>query len=110
MSRDFDRKNEMTRDNRRKPNREREMPGYPRRSPALDGIERGSVAGRRPAPRRGYGRSARLADESVSGIDYNSVGLRKLPPLRPYSSKSPAVQAEQEQVRSGITAGWRKGT
>lgn len=99
----------MTRDNRRKPNREREMPGYPRRSPALDGIERGSIAGRRQAPHRRQARSARFAaDESVSGMDYNSVGLRKLPPLRPYG-KSPVVSAEREQAHSGITVGWRKG-
>src|SRR5579863_6236858 len=109
MSRDIDRKTRMTRDDRRKPNMHREPPRYPRRSPALDGIERGSVASRKQASRRSPVRSARYAaDESVSGMDFNSVGVRKLPPLRPIS-KSPAVQVEQEQVRSGVTAGWRKG-
>src|SRR3984893_216171 len=104
----------MTRNDRRKPNMDREPPRYPRRSPALDGIERkdrgigGGVANRGQAPRRSPVRSARYAaDESVSGMDFNSVGVRKLPPLRPIS-KSPAVQVEQERMHSGVTAGWRK--
>ncbi len=90
----------MTRDDRRKPNTGRqEPPRYPRRSPALDAIERGGGVSwgggerRRQAARRNAIRGARYAaDESVSGVDFNSVGIRKLPPLRP-TSKTPAIQA-----------------
>ncbi len=105
----------MSRDDRRKPNMDREPPRYPRRSPALDGIERKdwegrgrNVASRKQVTRRTPVRSARYAaDEPVSGMDFNAVGIRKLPPLRPMS-KSPAVQVEQERAHSGVTAGWRK--
>jgi len=90
----------MTRDDRRKPNTGRqEPPRYPRRSPALDAIERGGGVSwggaehRRQAARRNAIRGARYAaDESVSGVDFNSVGIRKLLPLRP-TSKTPAIQA-----------------
>ncbi len=105
----------MTRDDRRKPNMDREPRRYPRRSPALDGIERKdwedrgrNVASRKQVTRRSPVRSARYAaNESVSGMDFNPVGVRKLPPLRPIS-KSPAAQVEQERVHSGVTAGWRR--
>jgi cell division protein FtsW len=90
----------MARDDRRKPNTGRqEPPRYPRRSPALDAIERGGGVSwrggerRRQAARRNPIRGARYAaDESISGVDFNSVDIRKLPPLRP-TSKTPAKQA-----------------
>src|SRR5260370_426180 len=89
----------MTRDDRRKPNTGRqEPPRYPRRSPALDAIERGGGVSwgggerRRQAARRNPIRGARYAaDESISGMDFNSVDIRKLPQLRP-TSKTPALQ------------------
>src|SRR5713226_1121349 len=90
----------MTRDDRRKPNTGRqEPPRYPRRSPALDAIERGGGVSwgggerRRQAARRNPIRGARYAaDESISGVDFNAVSARKLPPLRP-TSKTPVIQA-----------------
>ncbi|HVB74258.1 MAG TPA: putative lipid II flippase FtsW [Ktedonobacteraceae bacterium] len=98
----------MTRDNRRKPNRDKEVqPRYPRRSPALEAIEQ-REASQRQAARRNSTRSARYAaDDALSGLDFNATGAKRLPPLR-FTSKASITQVEGERLHSGVTAGWRK--